>query len=319
MKKYLTLIFFLSVSLFGASFDCTKASTKVEKMICADPELSKLDENLSNIFKEAVQIESYKEEIIKDQRVWQKVVRDKWCITGRSDIYGEKKINPLHQCLRNAYRDRINILSLINKKYTLSQSHNENICTPILDILNNDLGIYGRFVPEKHSEFNWLKWENKYKLYNSNLNPKDNERIGELKFYQSAEFDINNDGNNEIVWYFFNYGKYGDEYENIDYSPLISLNDINGSTTSTIFNSSTIQIDYQNVADNFGQLSLYVKPFRFDSSYLLALFGYSKNINFGHHSSLYLTDMIKVVRFNKDNVLNDVCFFKKNLQNNKDK
>lgn len=193
------------------------------------------------------------------------------------------------------------------------------ICTSILDMLNNDIEHYGRFIPEKHSEFTWLKWENKYKLYNATLNPKGNEKIGEPEFYQSAEFDINNDGNNEIVWYVFDYGKYGDEYENINYSSLKAFNDINGSTTKTIFNPSIVQIGYQKVADSFGQPSLYIKPFKLGSSYFLALFGYSGDVNFGHHSAFYLTNSVLLVNFNKNNKLNNVCYFKKNLENKKDK
>jgi len=39
----------------AASFDCSKAGTKVEKMICADPELSKLDEELDRKYQTALQ------------------------------------------------------------------------------------------------------------------------------------------------------------------------------------------------------------------------------------------------------------------------
>lgn len=320
MKKLLTLILLLSVSLFGASFDCAKATTKVEKMICADPELSALDENLSKAFKEAMSATNDKEQLKKDQKIWQKIVRDKWCTEGRSDTYGIKqKINSHRECLVNAYRNRINILLFSNEKYTIVKGQDKNICTSVLKMFNNDIEHYGKFIPENHSEFNWLKWENKYKLYNATLNPKGNEKIGEPEFYQSAEFDLNNDGKNEIVWYFFDYGKYGDEYETIDFSPLKSFNEINGSTTSIIFNSSTVQIDYQNVADNFTQPSLYIKPLKLGSSYFLALFGYSGGIDFGHHSAFYLTNSVEIVNFNKNNKLNNVCSFKKNLKNDKDK
>jgi uncharacterized protein len=323
MKKLLTLIFLLSVTVFGASFDCAKATSKVEKMICADAELSALDEKLSKTFKEAIQIESYREEIKKDQRIWQKIVRDKWCTTGKSDIYSEKQIvTSLRECLVSAYQDRIKVLSLTNRQYILVDSQNKNICSPVLDIINSDIDQYGRFIPENHAEFNWLKWENKYELYNGTLNPKGNERIGQPKFYQSAEFDINNDGKNEIVWYFFDYGKYGDEYERIYYTPVKLLHDINGSTTNNIFNSKLNQLDesnYLKFGKNFGQRSFYIKPFRYGSSYLLALFGYSNSINYGHHSAFYLTDSIAISYFNENNKMNDVCYFKKNLQNNKDK
>lgn len=50
MKTLLTLIFLLSISLFGASFDCAKATSKVEKMICSDEKLAKLDSELSQIY-----------------------------------------------------------------------------------------------------------------------------------------------------------------------------------------------------------------------------------------------------------------------------
>ena len=39
----------------AASFDCAKASTAVEKMICADTALSKLDEEMSGVYKAASQ------------------------------------------------------------------------------------------------------------------------------------------------------------------------------------------------------------------------------------------------------------------------
>lgn len=40
----------LALSAQAASFDCNKASTKVEKMICSDPELSKLDDDLGKYY-----------------------------------------------------------------------------------------------------------------------------------------------------------------------------------------------------------------------------------------------------------------------------
>ncbi|MFZ2890517.1 lysozyme inhibitor LprI family protein [Sulfuricurvum sp.] len=76
MKKLLTLIFLLSVTVFGASFDCAKATSKVEKMICADPELSALDENLSKAFKEALTVTDEKEHLKEEQYYWLKYDRN---------------------------------------------------------------------------------------------------------------------------------------------------------------------------------------------------------------------------------------------------
>lgn len=72
MKKSLILILLLSISLFGASFDCAKATTKVEKMICADPELSVLDEKLHIVYKKALGKSSDKAKLIQEQRDWVK-------------------------------------------------------------------------------------------------------------------------------------------------------------------------------------------------------------------------------------------------------
>jgi uncharacterized protein len=63
---------FGTISAFGASFDCAKASSNVEKMICADPELSALDENLSKVFKEAMKSTDDKDQLKKDQFAWMK-------------------------------------------------------------------------------------------------------------------------------------------------------------------------------------------------------------------------------------------------------
>ena len=55
----------------GASFDCAKASTDAEKAICADPELSKLDEQLARAYKQALQ-KGPKEKVQAAQRAWLK-------------------------------------------------------------------------------------------------------------------------------------------------------------------------------------------------------------------------------------------------------
>ena len=40
--------------LMAASFDCTKATTAQEKAICADPELSRLDDSMSADYRAAM-------------------------------------------------------------------------------------------------------------------------------------------------------------------------------------------------------------------------------------------------------------------------
>lgn len=106
MKKLLTLILLLTTTLFGASFDCTKAKTNVEKMICADEELSALDENLSKAFKEALTNTEDKEKLKKEQFAWMKErdkCQDKSCIKNIYNIKIQILIENLHDTNATTY------------------------------------------------------------------------------------------------------------------------------------------------------------------------------------------------------------------------
>lgn len=60
----------LLVTTQAASFDCTKASSKIEKMICGDEKLSKLDEELNLAYKNVLQDESQSEAVRQAQKKW---------------------------------------------------------------------------------------------------------------------------------------------------------------------------------------------------------------------------------------------------------
>jgi uncharacterized protein len=69
----LLLLPLLSVmNVRAASFDCAKTTTKVEKMICADAELSNLDEELATAYTTALQIEQKMSYIQQAQKQWLK-------------------------------------------------------------------------------------------------------------------------------------------------------------------------------------------------------------------------------------------------------
>jgi uncharacterized protein len=82
MSAYIKRSMWLAITLFGwlllvipiqaASFDCAKASSKVEKMICADADLSKLDEEMAAAYKEALQDQSKAEATKQAQTQWLK-------------------------------------------------------------------------------------------------------------------------------------------------------------------------------------------------------------------------------------------------------
>jgi uncharacterized protein len=72
-------------SAHAASFDCAKASTSVEKMVCGDDKLSQLDSELSAAYKQALEAASNKQTLIHEQRQWIHDVRgicaDVTCLT----------------------------------------------------------------------------------------------------------------------------------------------------------------------------------------------------------------------------------------------
>lgn len=92
-KLFSLIVFtFLSANVYAASFDCAKAGTKIEKMICASPTLNELDSDLASIYKEAVGKDS---SIKQDQRDWIK----------------ERNQCSNVECLEQSYKERIATLT----------------------------------------------------------------------------------------------------------------------------------------------------------------------------------------------------------------
>jgi uncharacterized protein len=68
--------FSLCVTAQAVSFDCGKATSTVEKLICGNDDLSKLDDNLSKTYQQAIEKSADKQKVTKDQRQWLKEVRN---------------------------------------------------------------------------------------------------------------------------------------------------------------------------------------------------------------------------------------------------
>ena len=77
-----------------ASFDCTKASTSVEKIICGDPQISHLDGQLANLYSAALRTGASPDAVRASQREWMKrrnACADSSCVKG---AYEERIIDP---------------------------------------------------------------------------------------------------------------------------------------------------------------------------------------------------------------------------------
>lgn len=87
----LTGLLALICSAHAASFDCAKAQTRVEKLICENNELSKLDEDLASTYAAALKMESKGSTVRQAQKEWLK----------------ERNGCTSADCLKSAYGTRI--------------------------------------------------------------------------------------------------------------------------------------------------------------------------------------------------------------------
>jgi len=79
------------------AFDCSKATTKVEKLICSDKKLFELDKEMNAYYKEAVKREP--QEIRDEQRKWLKI-RNACIEVGCISAAYEEKIDELKSFIR---------------------------------------------------------------------------------------------------------------------------------------------------------------------------------------------------------------------------
>lgn len=110
MKNIIAAIVLASTA-FGvnaASFDCSKAASKSEKFICANPSISDLDSKMHEVYVKAVKIDP---SLKQEQRAWNKNVRDTMINVGQ--------IQPL-EAVYNAQIQ--NLMNVLPKEETASES-----------------------------------------------------------------------------------------------------------------------------------------------------------------------------------------------------
>jgi len=106
----------------AASFDCKKATTDIEKMICADPELSKLDEELNAAYKTA-RLDKKEADVIKQaQKQWMK----------------ERDSCADADCVKLAYEARLSSLKGTRTFPDIDVVREQNL-TPAISKLNDEL------------------------------------------------------------------------------------------------------------------------------------------------------------------------------------
>ena len=93
---------FLAAHAEAASFDCKKAKTEIGKTICADPQLSALDEKLAEVYRTALaKLSPEGQRLLREgQRTWLKVLPSDCAAKDTSRI-----------CIETAYKDRLRELA----------------------------------------------------------------------------------------------------------------------------------------------------------------------------------------------------------------
>jgi uncharacterized protein YecT (DUF1311 family) len=126
------LIFYISLA-YAASFDCNKAKTAVEKLICGDNELSKLDDELNNVYKSTrVKLKSDKYSmkcLSEEQTSWLKYTRALCDNTVCLKKTYAQRIKDLSQSVRN-YNDTLEGFELGRGHYNLVTLRNPNYRIP---------------------------------------------------------------------------------------------------------------------------------------------------------------------------------------------
>ncbi len=90
-------LFIIAGNIQAASFDCGKAASEVEKIICGNDELSRLDESLHKAYLQALKRADIKEQTMESQKQWLK---------------NERNACRDAECLKTAYQTRIKELGL---------------------------------------------------------------------------------------------------------------------------------------------------------------------------------------------------------------
>lgn len=137
--KSIALLYALTIgcSLSGkaeaASFDCSKASTTVERSICASPELSSLDDEMAKTFRAA--LAKGGEAIRPDQRIW---------MNQRNSCRDSS-------CLLSAYKNRLDVLR-DSMNITTRSTTPQQVQSPLKSEAGKDDRLIGSWDCEQSSK-----------------------------------------------------------------------------------------------------------------------------------------------------------------------
>lgn len=138
----IVLLSWMPLILNAASFDCAKAKSIQEKLICSNPDLSNADSDLAGIYKKALSVSADKDALKKSQLQWIKT-RDV-CV----DI----------NCMLLTYRNRIRELESLSNKVSAQKSEDSKGRYPVW--VSPDLGVKSLSPKDIDAALNRKFWDN---------------------------------------------------------------------------------------------------------------------------------------------------------------
>jgi len=199
MKKIcipaLILSFYFPMFGYAASFDCAKAASTTEKLICSNETISKLDEQLATSYKAALEKSTDKTEFKKSQLEWLKQQRTCKDIACLNQLY-QSRIDALN---------RVSIPQLLHSsssissglKYTITKGKQFELCRVFNDYLNSqyhkpgDCHV-GKYPPDsrlRSPEYKIID-ANKYKDEIINYRVKRYSDVVDMKKYTERDFEM---------------------------------------------------------------------------------------------------------------------------------
>lgn len=130
----------LAVSAQGASFDCGEAGTKVEKLVCATPSISKLDDQLGKTYQDVLSKanEEQKQRVIAEQKHWLKFTRN---------------VCTKEPCFKHAYWSRLAELETYFEPHSPLYKHEADKAEAIKQILATYPLYYSAGTDKASNEF----------------------------------------------------------------------------------------------------------------------------------------------------------------------
>jgi uncharacterized protein YecT (DUF1311 family) len=192
LTKLLAIL--LPVCAQAASFDCTKPVTTVEHLICENPELSKLDEEMAAAYKAILEDQAQAKAAMAMQKMWLEV-RDDCDDPACLKTAYQARIRELHPAAEEAGATSGGDPDDRENKYTLKMSKDDELCNHMLRLFNEDLDKYGwdgDSHQEEHDEFMRVPWQP------AQVSSQINGRV-EQRYVEGALIDFNNDGTQDFL------------------------------------------------------------------------------------------------------------------------